>query len=185
MDKYLQTSEADIYATGDLIRVPYAGTASDYYLPFVNTAVITGRLAAMNALGHRESLQPLVRVTGSQLFGLFIASAGLTEEEANLYHRTLTLKQTQLDEQQRPITLKLIIEEQSGCLLGGQVYSQVNVLGLMDALAIAIKSKMTDRDLAFQDYLYNSLSSAKIPILNNLAFALYQKRLKEVRDNAR
>lgn len=184
VNQYLQTSEADIYAAGDLIRVPYAGTDSDYYLPFVNNAVITGRLAAMNALGFEEVLQPLVRVVGAQLFGLYIASAGLTEEEAKLYNQTLTLTQVQLDEQGRSITLKLIIEKSTGRLLGGQVYSQANVLGMIDALAIAIKAQMTDRDLAFQDCLYYSMASARIPILHNAAFALYEKRLKEVGHDA-
>lgn len=184
VNEYLQTSEADIYAAGDLIRVPYAGTDSDYYLPFVNNAVITGRLAAMNALGFEEALQPLVRVVGAQLFGLYIASAGLTEEDAKLYHQTLTLTQVQLDEQGHSITLKLIIEKVTGRLLGGQVYSQANVLGMMDALAIAIKAQLTDRDLAFQDCLYYSMASARIPILYNAAFALYEKRLKEVGHDA-
>ena len=184
VNEYLQTSEADIYAAGDLIRVPYAGTDSDYYLPFVNNAVITGRLAAMNALGFEEALQPLVRVVGAQLFGLYIASAGLTEEDAKLYHQTLTLTQVQLDEQGHSITLKLIIEKVTGRLLGGQVYSQANVLGMMDALAIAIKAQLTDRDLAFQDCLYYSMASARIPILHNAAFALYEKRLKEVGHDA-
>ena len=184
VNEYLQTSEADIYAAGDLIRVPYAGTDSDYYLPFVNNAVITGRLAAMNALGFEEVLQPLVRVVGAQLFGLYIASAGLTEEEAKLYNQTLTLTQVQSDEQGRSITLKLIIEKSTGRLLGGQVYSQANVLGMIDALAIAIKAQMTDRDLAFQDCLYYSMASARIPILHNTAFALYEKRLKEVGHDA-
>lgn len=184
VNEYLQTSEADIYAAGDLIRVPYAGTDSDYYLPFVNNAVITGSLAAMNALGFEEALQPLVRVVGAQLFGLYMASAGLTEEDAKLYHQTLTLTQVQLDEQGHSITLKLIIEKVTGRLLGGQVYSQANVLGMMDALAIAIKAQMTDRDLAFQDCLYYSMASARIPILHNAAFALYEKRLKEVGQDA-
>lgn len=184
VNEYLQTSESDIYAAGDLIRVPYAGTDSDYYLPFVNNAVITGRLVAMNALGFEEALQPLVRVVGAQLFGLYIASSGLTEEDAKLYHQTLTLTQVQLDERGHSITLKLIIEKVTGRLLGGQVYSQANVLGMMDALAIAIKAQMTDRDLAFQDCIYYSMTSARIPILHNAAFALYEKRLKEVGHDA-
>lgn len=184
VNDYLQTSQANIYAAGDLIRVPYLGTENDYYLPFVNNAMITGRLAAMNALGLSEPLQPVVRVMGSHLFGLYIASAGLTEEEAKLYHRILTLTQVHTDESDGPITLKLIIKQETGQVLGGQVYSQVNVLGLIDVLALAIKSQLTDRDLAFQDYHYYSMRSNRIPILNKVAFDLYEKRLKEVRDDA-
>ncbi|MRJ46134.1 FAD-dependent oxidoreductase [Fundicoccus ignavus] len=184
VNEYLQTSQANIYAAGDLIRVPYLGTENDYYLPFVNNAMITGRLAAMNALGLSEPLQPVVRVMGSHLFGLYIASAGLTEEEAKLYHRILTLTQVHTDESDGPITLKLIIKQETGQVLGGQVYSQVNVLGLIDVLALAIKSQLTDRDLAFQDYHYYSMRSNRIPILNKVAFDLYEKRLKEVGHDA-
>lgn len=178
VNDYLQTSQADVYAAGDLIRVPYTGTNSEYYLPFVNHAVITGRLAAMNALGMSEKVDTFVRVVGSQLFGLFIASAGLTEEEAQLYHQTITIIHRQTDEQKCPMTLKLIVEKTSGRLLGGQVYSDVNVIALMDTLAVAIKANLSDRDLAFQDYLYDSMDSIMAPLLHEAAFAIYRKRLK-------
>lgn len=184
INDYLQTSEPDIYATGDLIRVPYLGTNSDYYLPFVTNAVITGRIAAMNALGMAEPLQPFVRVVGSQLFGLYIASVGLTEEEAQLYHQTTTYIHRQADEQQRSITMKLIIEKQSGRLLGGQVYSEANILGMMDTLATAIKANMRDRDLAFQDYLYYAMDATMTPVIHEAAFSIYQKRLKEANKDA-
>lgn len=184
IDDYLQTSEPDIYATGDLIRVPYLGTNSDYYLPFVNNAVITGRIAAMNALGMAEPLQPFVRVVGAQLFGLYIASVGLTEEEAQLYRETTTYIHRQLDEQQRSITVKLIIEKESGRLLGGQVYSETNILGMMDTLATAIKANMTDRDLAFKDYLYYAMDATMTPVLHEAAYSIYQKRLKETSADA-
>lgn len=178
IDKYLETSQKDIYATGDLIRVPYNGTNSDYYLPFVNNAVITGRLAAMNALGMSEPLQPLVRVVGSQLFGLYIGSVGLTEEEAQLYHQTFTYIHRQKNDQGHLITMKLIVEKASGRMLGGQVYSEANVLGMMDTLATAIKAKLHDRDLAFQDYLYYSIDTTMIPFLYDAAFSIYRNRLK-------
>lgn len=184
INDYLQTSEPDIYATGDLIRVPYLGTNSDYYLPFVTNAVITGRIAAMNALGMAEPLQPFVKVVGSQLFGLYIASVGLTEEEAQLYHQTTTYIHRQADEQQRSITMKLIIEKQSGRLLGGQVYSEANILGMMDTLATAIKANMRDRDLAFQDYLYYAMDGTMTPVIHEAAFSIYQKRLKEANEDA-
>ena len=184
INDYLQTSEPDIYAAGDLIRVPYLGTNSDYYLPFVNNAVITGRIAVMNALGMAEPLQPFVRVVGSQLFGLYIASVGLTEEEAQLYHQTTTYIHRQADEQQRSITMKLIIEKKSGRLLGGQVYSEANILGMMDTLATAIKANMRDRDLAFQDYLYYAMDATMTPVIHEAAFSIYQKRLKEANEDA-
>lgn len=184
INDYLETSQEDIYATGDLIRVPYKGTGSDYYLPFVNNAMITGRLAAMNALGLKEPLKPLVRVAGSQLFGLYIASAGLTEEEAQLYKQTISILHHQTDDQQRPITMKLIVEKESGRLLGGQVYSEANILGIVDTLAVAIKANMLDRDLAFLDYLYYSMDTTMMPVLHGAALSIYQKRIKGANENA-
>ncbi len=178
VDDYLKTSHPDIYATGDLIRVPYKGTKSDYYLPLVNHAVITGRIAAMNALGLSEPLEPFVRVVGSQLFGLYIGSVGLTEEEARLYHETETITHHRKIEHEIPITLKLIVDKTSGQLLGGQVYSEMNIFGLMDTLALAIKAEMRDRDLALQDFLYYSTDSIVMPVLQESAFLMYQKRLK-------
>lgn len=184
INDYLQTSNPDIYAVGDLIRVPFLGTNNDYYLPLVNTAVITGRIAAMNALGMAEKLQPFVRVAGSQLFGLYIASVGLTEEEARMYYQTTAHTHHQTGEDQKPITVKLITEKKSGRLLGGQIYSEENILELMDTLTTAIKANLTDRDLAFQDYLYYGMDATVTPAIHETAFSIYQKRLKEASADA-
>ena len=184
VNDYLQTSDSDIYATGDLIRVPYLNTKSYYYLPFVSHAIVTGRIAAMNALGYFEPLEPFVRVVGAQLFGLYIASVGLTEEEAQLYHETTATIFRQETENQTLITVKLITEKTSGRLLGGQVYSEANILPMMDILATAIKGNMTDRDLAFQDYLYYAIEKTNSSALHNAAFSIYQKRLKEAGEDA-
>lgn len=184
VDDYLQTSADHIYAVGDLIRVPYAGTNRDYYLPFVNNAIMTGRLAAMNALGMNEKMTDVVRIVGSQLFGLFMASVGLTEEEAKLYHNIRTTIYQQADTNQVPVTIKLIVKKESGQLLGAQLYSETDILPLADTIAIAIKAAMTDRDLAFQDCLYYSMVSVINPVLYAAAFSCYEKRVKEVNEDA-
>lgn len=178
INEFLQTSDPDIYAVGDLIRVPYIGTANHYYLPLVNHAVITGRIAAMNALGFKEPMEPLVRVVGSHLFGLYCASVGLTEREAQLYHETLAVTHHEENDDGVSITLKLIVEKESGKILGGQVYSESNIFSLMDTMAVAIKANMRDRDLALQDFLYYSAESLIRPVLQETAFLAYQKRLK-------
>ena len=179
VDDYLRTSDLDIYATGDLIRVPYLNTKSHYYLPFISHAIVTGRIAAMNALGYSEPLEPFVRVVGAQLFGLYIASAGLTEEEAQLYHETTTTIDRQETEDQSVITVKLITEKSSGRILGGQVSSETNILPIIDTLATAIKGHLTDRDLTLQDYLYYAMDQTMTSALHETAFLSYQKRLKE------
>ena len=179
VDDYLRTSDPDIYATGDLIRVPYLNTKSHYYLPFISHAIVTGRIAAMNALGYSEPLEPFVRIVGAQLFGLYIASAGLTEEEAQLYHETTTTIDRQETEDQSVITVKLITEKSSGRILGGQVSSETNILPIIDTLATAIKGHLTDRDLMLQDYLYYAMDQTMTSALHETAFLSYQKRLKE------
>ena len=179
VDDYLRTSDPDIYATGDLIRVPYLNTKSHYYLPFISHAIVTGRIAAMNALGYSEPLEPFVRIVGAQLFGLYIASAGLTEEEAQLYHETTTTIDRQETEDQSVITVKLITEKSSGRILGGQVSSETNILPIIDTLATAIKGHLTDRDLTLQDYLYYAMDQTMTSALHETAFLSYRKRLKE------
>lgn len=179
VDDYLRTSDPDIYATGDLIRVPYLNTKSHYYLPFISHAIVTGRIAAMNALGYSEPLEPFARIVGAQLFGLYIASAGLTEEEAQLYHETTTTIDRQETEDQSVITVKLITEKSSGRILGGQVSSETNILPIIDTLATAIKGHLTDRDLTLQDYLYYAMDQTMTSALHETAFLSYQKRLKE------
>lgn len=179
VDDYLRTSDPDIYATGDLIRVPYLNTNNHYYLPFISHAIVTGRIAAMNALGYSEPIEPFVRIVGAQLFGLYIASVGLTEEEARLYQEITTTINRQEMEDQSVITVKLITEKTSGRILGGQVSSETNILPIIDTLATAIKGHLTDRDLTLQDYLYYALDQTMTSALYETAFLTYQKRLKE------
>ena len=133
----------------------------------------------MNALGYSEPLEPFVRIVGAQLFGLYIASAGLTEEEAQLYHETTTTIDRQETEDQSVITVKLITEKSSGRILGGQVSSETNILPIIDTLATAIKGHLTDRDLTLQDYLYYAMDQTMTSALHETAFLSYRKRLKE------
>lgn len=75
----------------------------------------------MNALGMNEKMTDVVRIVGSQLFGLFMASVGLTEEEAKLYHNIRSTIYQQEDINQVPVTIKLIVKKKADEVARGTV----------------------------------------------------------------
>jgi NADPH-dependent 2,4-dienoyl-CoA reductase/sulfur reductase-like enzyme len=182
VDEYLETSVPDVFAVGDLIRTPYSHTETDYYLPLVNHAYISGKIAAMNLYQKTTSVPQSLRVTGSKLFGLYMVSVGLTEQEAALFYpieMTILEKET-TKENLSQITVKLITKKESGQLIGAQVYSQSDILPLADLLAISINTQMTDEALAIQDRLFYSGDFSISECIYACALKSYQKRLSGV-----
>lgn len=182
VDGYLQTSMADVFAVGDLIRAPYAYTDTDYYLPLVNHAYLSGKIAAMNLYQKTSAVPQSLRVTGSQLFGLYMVSVGLTEQEAALFYpiETTMLEKELSKENPSQITVKLITKKETGQLIGAQVYSQSDILTLADLLAISINAQMTDEALAFQDRLFYRGEFSMSECIYACALKSYQKRMSEV-----
>lgn len=179
VDTYMQTSLTSVYAVGDLIQLPTANGQS-HYLPLVGNAIRTGEIAASHIAGSPESLPPLVKLLGSHHFGLYRASVGLTQEEAELYEDCQVTYYSSLLSPLNPeeLTIKLIVSQETGKILGGQFLSVVDCLGLANWLALAISQGMSDGELARQEFIW---SVGDASIYGHLHSALLQSF--EMRDD--
>lgn len=89
VNEYLQTSQADIFAIGDCIQIPYSLTKEAFYIPLVNNAIRTGLVVAQNLLEHTVPFVGSIRTIGTKLVDYYVASSGLTEAEGLLDRKSV------------------------------------------------------------------------------------------------
>ena len=154
VNKYLQTSDQDIYAAGDMIEFESMSTGKPVLGQLRPNAVIGGRVIAMNALGYQIEFPKLVNTFATKLMDLSLGATGITEEfalqegmEIVCAKRSARSKHAMI-EGGKPFTVKLIFDRKSQTIVGGQIVGYSEVLAKqIDVLGTAIKGGMTALDL--------------------------------------
>ncbi len=155
VNKYLQTSDPDIYAAGDLIEYPHFVTGKPCLGQLRPNAVIGGRMAARNILGRSVEYPGYLNSFATKFFDKSIAGTGITESEAARHgietvctrQESATMHSMMRDK--KPYALKLIFDRKSAKVIGGQIVSDSeSPIRHIDALAVAIRSGWTASQLA-------------------------------------
>lgn len=161
VDAYLKTNLPDIFAVGDLIQLPidYFGTA---YLPTIDHAVLTGRLAALNVIADHFPLPICSRKVKSKVFGQYMLSLGATERELVIFEDSLSLI---ADLSEIATQLKLHARQADKKVLGIQLLSQHPLERLSDFLIWFIKADLSLADLLSHLLTWENLSEEEEIIL--------------------
>lgn len=155
VNKYLQTSDPDIYAGGDLIQYENLVTGKPTLGQIRPNAVIGGRVIAKNVLGYKVEFPRLLNSFATKLFDLSVASVGITESaaqeegiEVQVARKEARSKHVMI-EGGKPYTIKLIFDKNTKKIIGGQIvsYSEVSVR-YIDVVALAIRCGLTALELA-------------------------------------
>lgn len=174
VDKYLQTSQADIFAIGDCIQVPYSLSNESFYIPLVNNAVRTGLVVAENLIQPTRPFIGSIRTIGTKLVDYYVASTGLTEAEALFHAQPISVVHVQqkssLFSGSETICGKIIFEKVSHKVLGAQLVSKADILEKINTLALGIQMGQTLEELYQKDFLYHPYYSNVIDITNQLGF---------------
>jgi NADPH-dependent 2,4-dienoyl-CoA reductase/sulfur reductase-like enzyme len=159
-DDRMRTNLPGVYAAGDCAEALHRVTGQPVYIPLGSTANKQGRVAGENAAGGRETFGGVVGTTVVRCFDLAVASTGLTADRARA--EGFAVRETLIHAQNishyfpgaTEIHVKLVVDDESDRLLGGQIVGQRGVAKRVDVLAAALHSRMTVADLRRLDLSY-------------------------------
>ena len=159
-DTQMRTNLPDVFAAGDCAEAYHCLTGRGAYIPLGTTANKQGRVAGTNVGGGHAEFQGVVGTAITKVFDLYAALTGLSEKEARALG--YAVKSTMIKASSRahyypgggPMHVKLVAEEGSGRLLGGQIVGGGGAGPRIDVLATALHKDMTVAELSRLDLAY-------------------------------
>jgi NADH oxidase (H2O2-forming) len=170
VDRTMQTSDNDIYACGDCAeKISFFGGRPSP-LKLASIATYEARIAAANLFGVRRENAGTVGVWSTAVGNVALATAGLTEEMARErgYDVTaITIAGPNRHPGSMPgaanTRVKLVFEQHSGALLGGQVMGDAAAGEIINAISACVQNRMTAEHIAtFQTGTHPALTASPI-----------------------
>ncbi|MEG1410437.1 MAG: CoA-disulfide reductase [Terrisporobacter sp.] len=171
VDKYMKTSDENIYALGDAVEIMDYVNKRPTMIPLAWPANRQGRIVADNICGLKSTYKGTLGSSVAKVFDYTVAATGNNEK---------TLKRLGIDYKvvhihpnssasyypgALPISYKLIFEHNSGRVLGAQGIGIDGVEKRIDVIATAIKANFTVYDLQDIEPCYAPpYNSAKDPV---------------------
>ena len=162
VDKYQETNVKNVYAIGDCAQAIDFITKKPTPSQLATTAVFQAKIAGANIAGKKISYSGVVNASVSAFECLAIGRVGLTEKQARTTGFKISIGWANSYNRYAchpgacPIKVKLIFEEKTKKILGGQIISgEQGVSQRINLLSLAIKKRMTALDLANLNYCAN------------------------------
>jgi pyruvate/2-oxoglutarate dehydrogenase complex dihydrolipoamide dehydrogenase (E3) component len=179
---YMQTSDPFIYAIGDLVKIPFMNGNERIYLPLIVNAKRESYIAAINILhGNHKEYPTSQRTIGTELFGHYFGSTGITESEAPFYNKKIQSITNTYDSlsnygalAEQYLRLKVIFEAGSKQILGVQLATNARqLLELVNLFAVMIEHRDTIEDLLNIDYYFAPKLSPLINLMGDIITKVY------------
>ncbi|MGB9749165.1 MAG: FAD-dependent oxidoreductase [Candidatus Woesearchaeota archaeon] len=171
VDEKLETSEKDVYACGDCIEIKNKITGKTMPMQLANIALKTSEIAASNALSDKKIIfEPKIINSITKIFGMEIASVGITEDEAERnkikFESALIWSRTKEPYYNGEEIAVKIISDYDEKIIGAQIISKEDVALRADIVALAIKRDSGLKDLIYFENAYSPLTSPAIEPLS-------------------
>lgn len=160
VDKFMQTSDEDIYAAGDCVEVINLLTNKKMHWPMGDAANLQGRVIGQNiTAGNQEEYLGVVGTGICKVFDFAAGSTGLSETQARVEgFDVVTTIQAAPDKPTfmgaMPVVIKVVADKQNGKLLGVQAVGTGDVSKRVAQAAMALHGKMNVSDLINLDLPY-------------------------------
>jgi len=166
-----QTSEPTIYALGDAAEKMDALDGSASLVPLANIANRHGRLVADHLAGREVRPRTTIATAIVKVFDLTVATTGWNEKRLEAAGRRAVAIHTHPASHagyypgSRPMALKILVDPNTGALLGAQGVGTEGVDKRIDVLATAIRGGISAPELADLELAYAPpFGSAKDPV---------------------
>jgi NADPH-dependent 2,4-dienoyl-CoA reductase/sulfur reductase-like enzyme len=159
-DPQMRTNLPDVFAAGDCAEAHHRMTGRGETIPLGTTANKQGRVAGTNLGGGQAEFEGIVGTAITKVLDVYAALTGLSEKEARALGYRVQSTTIQAGSRAhyypggRPMHVKLVVEEGSGRLLGGQIVGDEGAGLRIDVLATALHQGMTIEELARLDLAY-------------------------------
>jgi NADPH-dependent 2,4-dienoyl-CoA reductase/sulfur reductase-like enzyme/rhodanese-related sulfurtransferase len=172
VNEFLQTSDSDIYAVGDVIEFQHPIRKETFPVYLAGPANKQGRICANNLVfGNKQSYKGAIGTAIVRIFSSVIAFTGVNErylkENKILHTASVTFGGSHAGyfPGASQMIIKLLFDSQNGRLYGGQIIGEDGVDKRMDVLSNLIQHGKTVYDLMEFEHTYAPpFSSAKDPL---------------------
>ena len=153
-----------VFAAGDAMEHRNLVTGQPYWSPLAPIANKSGLVAGINAAGGDKRFPGVLGDIVTRFEGVAFGRVGLNEKEAREagIRYVTSIITTRSRARYYPgggdVTVKLLAEESSGIIIGGQVAGPEEVIGRLGVIAAAIMRRMTADDLFFVEMGYHPSS---------------------------
>lgn len=160
VDRFLMTSDRDIYAAGDCADAYHLVTGKKTWIPLALRANRAGWAAADNVIGGKVALRGVAGTAVFKVFDVQVARTGLSVKEAEDagYEPAEAVIQSRSRAHGHPgstgIRVQILGDRKTGRLLGAQMVGKEGVAHRINAAAVALQAKMTVEEFSQSDLAY-------------------------------
>ena len=160
VDRQMLTSADGVWSAGDCAEKFHRVSRRGVAIPLGTHANKEGRVAGINVGGGYETFPGVVGTATSKVCDVEVARTGLNESEATeagfqfVTDTTDSTTRAGYFPDARPIKTKLVVEKQSGRLLGAQIIGEEGAAKRIDMLATALWNGMSVEQMLNLDLSY-------------------------------
>ena len=160
VNEKMETSAEGIYAAGDCAETTHLITGKNVWIPLGSTANKQGRVVGVNVCGGNATFPGVMGTAVFKTFDFNVAKTGLSMREAEKegFHPVQAIVRGHNQAHYYPgvkeSTLKVIVDRETGRILGGQAMGEGPSDKFIDILAMALHGKMTCQQLGSVDLAY-------------------------------
>jgi NADPH-dependent 2,4-dienoyl-CoA reductase/sulfur reductase-like enzyme/peroxiredoxin family protein/TusA-related sulfurtransferase/rhodanese-related sulfurtransferase len=184
VNPWMQTSDPDIYAAGDVVESFERVQNTPMNLPLGGPANRQGRVIA-DHIFLPDQARPYPGHIGTAIVRAFDAACGITGwSEKRLKQAGIPFETTTVTDMHHagyypgavPLTVKILWDPATGRLLGGQAMGAAGVDKRLDVLATALAGKLTVDDLVHLELSYAPPFGSARDLINTAGFAAQNSR---------